>query len=139
MESDICLLCLEDIKCTDTLSLPKHCKCKVFLHLNCLNRIEFSGLLCPICRIKKTQKIYIIHYNIETPLFYHANRILEYFFDNPNLFRFILFICTSFIVSICILPKLLWIAFKDSNYRMYILTYVLTFIGMLLLIIYKIN
>ncbi len=140
MESNICLICLEDINSTDILSLPKHCKCKVFLHLNCLDQIKISGLLCPICRIKKSQKILILQYNIEDQLLYYSNKILYYFLDNPNILRFILFICISFIVSIYILFQLIWIAFNDSSYRMYALTYSLTFVGIFIsLFIYKLN
>lgn len=114
---DSCLLCLEEINCTDNLSCPSHCKCKVSLHLDCLKQIELSGLLCPICRIKKSQKVIIIRYDGNSYLLRFANNIMGYFFERPNIFSFTIIILMSCIVSVYLLPQILWLALNDSKYR----------------------
>ena len=48
-----CLICLDD---DNNLINPKHCLCKVYLHQKCLFMIGSYGLLCPICRIKTSNK-----------------------------------------------------------------------------------
>jgi len=130
---DQCLLCLEEIKCTDNLSCPTHCKCKVSLHLDCLKQIEQTGLLCLICRIKKSQRKIVISYDGNSYLLYFANKFFEYFVDRPNIISFCVFITISFAVTFCLLPKLLWIALNDSKYR----STALGFIGIVCFIIYK--
>jgi len=132
---DQCLLCLEEINYTDKLSHPAHCKCKVSLHLDCLKQIEQTGLLCPICRIKKSQKKIVIRYDSDSYLLYFANKFFEYFVDRPNIISFSVFITISFVVTFCLLPNLLWIALNDSKYR----STALGFIGIVCFIIYKIN
>lgn len=114
---DSCLLCLEEINCTDNLSCPSHCKCKVSLHLECLKMIEATGLLCPICRIKKSQKVIIIRYDGNSYLLRFANNIMGYFFERPNIFSFTIIILMSCIVSVYLLPQILWLALNDSKYR----------------------
>jgi hypothetical protein len=128
-----CLLCLEEIKCTDNLSCPTHCKCKVSLHLDCLKQIELSGLLCPICRIKKSQKVIVIRYNGDSYLLYFANKFFEYFVDRPNIFSFMILILMSFIISFCLLPQLLWLSLNDSKYR----STALAFIGIILFVFFQ--
>lgn len=119
---DQCLLCLEEINCTDNLSCPTHCKCKVSLHLECLKMIEATGLLCPICRIKKSQKVIVIRYDGDSYLLTFANKFFEYFVERPNIFTFIIFIMMSFIISFCLLPQILWLTLNDSKYRSISLT-----------------
>ncbi len=130
---DQCLLCLEEIKCTDKIACPTYCKCKVSLHLDCLKQIELTGLLCPICRIKKSQKVIIIRYDGDSYLLYFANKFFEYFVDRPNIFSFSVFILMSFVVFLCLLPQLLWLSLNDSNYR----PTALTFIGIILFAIFQ--
>ncbi len=130
---DQCLLCLEEIKCTDKLSCPSHCKCKVSLHLDCLNQIELSGLLCPICRIKKSQKVIVIQYDGNSYLLSFANNVMAYFFDRPNIFSFTIFILMSFIVTLSLIPELLWLALNDSKYR----STALAFIGVVLYVVFQ--
>ncbi len=128
-----CLLCLEEIKCTDKISCPSHCKCKVSLHFNCLKQIELSGLLCPICRIKKSHKVIIIRYDDDSYLLRFANNIMGYFFDRPNIFSFIVFILMSFVITLCLLPQILWLSLNDSKYR----STALAFIGIILLVVFQ--
>lgn len=128
-----CLLCLEEIKCTDKLSCPSHCKCKVSLHLDCLKQIELSGLLCPICRIKKSQKVIVIRYDGDSYLLNFANYIMAYLVDRPNIFSFIVFILMSFFVSLCLLPQILWLSLNDSKYR----STALGFVGIILFVIFQ--
>ncbi len=130
---DQCLLCLEEIKCTDNLSCPTHCKCKVSLHLDCLKQIELSGLLCPICRIKKSQKVIVIRYDGDSYLLRFANNIMGYFFDRPNILSFMILILMSFIISFCLLPQVLWLALNDTKYR----STALAFIGIVLFFIFQ--
>ena len=130
---DQCLLCLEEIKSTDKLSYPAHCKCKVSLHVECLKQIELTGLLCPICRIKKSQKQIIIRYNDDSYLLFFANKFFEYFVERPNIFTFGLFIIMSFIVTLCLLPQILWMTINDSKYR----PTALTLIGVIVFVFLK--
>lgn len=50
MDTDKCLLCLEEL--SEPLKRPTMCSCNVYLHKNCLEQIQNTGLLCPICRMK---------------------------------------------------------------------------------------
>jgi len=111
-----CLLCLEDLTSNNILSNPSHCKCGISLHLDCLKQIENSGLLCPICRIKKSQKIIVINYE-DSPLFFICDSVLKFFLDRPNIITFLIFLLMSFIVSLVIIPKMLWIMLNDPEYR----------------------
>ena len=53
-----CLICLED---SNNLIYPKNCSCKILLHEECLEKCEWSGLQCPICRKRKNYPNVIIH------------------------------------------------------------------------------
>jgi hypothetical protein len=51
-EYNNCLICLDTIE--NNHFETKHCDCKIILHSDCFNLMEkTTGLLCPICRIKK--------------------------------------------------------------------------------------
>ena len=131
---DTCLLCLEELTHTDKLVQPSKCGCKVYLHFNCLREIEMTGLLCPICRIKNSQKTRIIITRNVCSLLYYAELILAHFIDRPNIISFLLFFMTSIIVSLCMMPYLLFLAIKDNQYR----SSAFAFIGSVLFIVYKI-
>ena len=132
---DHCLLCLEEINRTDKLLQPSHCSCKVSLHVECLKQIELTGLLCPICRIKKSQNrvIRIVHPNENSYLMIFANKVFEYFAASPNYTRFILFILASFMVTFSLIPSLIFHGIQEPKYR----STTLTFIGITFFIIFQ--
>lgn len=109
---DNCLLCLDSLGSITTLSTPRYCNCNVYIHDNCLIKIEQNGLACPICRLKfpLTKKNYMIRMA-------SYNGILEYpmylLINNLNVFTFILLILYSFIVTLVyILPMLIFVYTK---------------------------
>ncbi len=112
-----CLFCLEDITNTDKLGQLAFCNCKVCLHANCLEQIQSTGLLCPICRIKKSRKYHSSHLPTNSILEFYSRRIFEYFVEQPNVFRFMLYFTACFMVMFCLVPHLLWLGLKDSRYR----------------------
>ena len=102
---DNCLLCLNYLGLLAELKSPRYCNCKVFLHTECMMKLEESGLACPICRIKMTRKLY--NNWLEYPIYLMMNY--------PGFISFFLFIIYSFIISIIyILPMILYIYIKDK-------------------------
>ena len=135
MNNELCLFCLEDMNCTEILGKPSHCACKVLLHQSCMRLIEDTGLLCPICRIKKSPNIrIIITENDNSYLLLFANKVFDYFEANPNVFRFIVFLCTSLIVTIALIPQLVRIGLTEPTYRMK----TLVFVGISSIVIFEI-
>jgi len=119
MNNELCLLCLDNMHLTELLTKPSHCECKIVLHQNCMQLIENTGLLCPICRIKKSQKI-IINNGMENDnsfLLLVSNKMLDYFSADPSAFRFIIFYCACCFVTIGLIPQLVWVGLNDSTYR----------------------
>ncbi len=114
-----CLFCLEDITTTDKLGQLAFCNCKVCLHANCLEQIQSSGLLCPICRIKNSRKYKYQTSNLPSNsiLEFYSRKIFDYFVEQPNVFRFMLYFTACFMVMFCLVPHLLWLGLKDSRYR----------------------
>lgn len=137
MNKEVCLFCFEDINFTETLRKPSQCSCKVLLHQNCMQLIENTGLMCPICRIKKSPNIIII-VNIENEnsflLKFFANKVFNYFATSPNAFRFIVFFVASCCITIGLIPKLIWLGLNEQTYRVKIIV----FIGILSIISFEI-
>jgi hypothetical protein len=134
MNQELCLFCLEDINFTEILTKPSHCNCKVVLHQNCMQLIENTGLLCPICRIKKSQNIIINTENDNSFLLLFANNTFNYFAAKPTTFRFIVFFVGSLIVTIGLIPKLVWVGLDDQTYRFQ----TLIFLGIISVIFFEI-
>lgn len=135
---DKCLICLENID-TENTSFPKHCNCKVKIHLQCLNLLMNSGLLCPICRIKKHDNYEIInhlnHDNHEIINYInHDPQILMFpinlFLRYPGFWTFIIYIIFSFIITFFyVLPMVIIYGLCDEVYRKNILAILLLIIG----------
>jgi hypothetical protein len=112
---DNCLLCLNLLGLMSGLKSPKYCECKVYLHTDCMMRIEESGLACPICRIKISTNITYdepISYNIiEYPIY-----LIETYL--PNSLSIIFFIMYVFIINIIyIIPMLSYIYIKEKTVK----------------------
>jgi len=125
MNNELCLLCLNNMYLTETLTKPSHCECKIVLHQNCMQLIENTGLLCPICRIKKSQKI-IINNGMENDnsfLLFVSNKMLEYFSTDPSAFRFVIFYCACCLITVGLIPQFLWFGLNDPIYRGQILIF----------------
>lgn len=119
---NICLICLDTVE--QNYTKTKHCECKIFLHSDCLELMEkTTGLLCPICRIKKSidepqyeetfesRVEQIIRFGTIPPILsYICIRLLK----NPTLPKFIMFLFLCFIASlIFIIPYVLWTYTKN--------------------------
>jgi hypothetical protein len=114
-----CLICLDD---DNNLINPKHCSCKVYLHQKCLFMIGSYGLLCPICRIKTSNKPTYILPHIFNNQGSIIDRILYspivLFIKHPNFITFIIAIILSFCNIFCfILPMSIFEMIKFSLYR----------------------
>lgn len=127
---DKCLFCLEEIK--DSWVNPKYCECKVKLHSECLSQIEGSGLFCPICRKKATDRemqilrLHILHANEPIIIWYP----FSIFYRNPNFWSFAILIIWSFVVTIFyILPILVYLALFDDRYRFHVTNILLFIVG----------
>ena len=117
MCNELCLFCLEDLNFTEILKKPSQCNCNVILHQNCLKLIENTGLMCPICRIRKSPNIRTNTRNNNSFLVFFSNKCLEYFTANTNAFGFIVFFLGSCLVTVALIPKLVWVGLNDSIYR----------------------
>jgi hypothetical protein len=120
-DKDNCLICLDLIK-NQNYTFPKHCNCKVKLHLECLNQIEKYKLLCPICRIKLISNINYDQNLITSDIFNHEPIILYFplylFFRNPNFLTFMIYLCFSFLITIFyVVPMVLIYGMCDYAYR----------------------
>ena len=120
-DEDKCLVCLDSIN-NNLFTYPKHCNCKVKLHLECLNQIEKNKLLCPICRIKSLQNNFSNHNMVHITQIYQEPFIFYFpiylFFRNPNFFTFMIYLTFSFIITIFyIIPMVLIYGLCDYAYR----------------------
>ncbi len=124
-----CSICLED---DNGLINPKHCSCKILLHPNCLELIESKGMLCPICRIKKmimNNQIYPHLLNDRGTLF---ERILytplALFQRYQNVFTFLIYLISSFIISFFILLPMFINEYIKEKRIFYSLTFIVGFL-----------
>lgn len=120
-DEDTCLICLENIENIDHLVFPKHCKCKVKMHLQCLNQINKIGMLCPICRIKKNNP------NIQLEIINNEGFItmlpLNLFLRYPNFITFAIYLLFSvFITLFYVIPLIIIYGLYDQAYRRNIIT-----------------
>lgn len=116
MKNDTCLLCLEDLILTEKLVKPSQCNCQVILHHNCIQLIENTGLLCPICRIKKLpiKRVPINISNNDLFLSLFANKVFSYLMTKPNLYRFIIFFAACCCITTEIILRLLWMILSEK-------------------------
>lgn len=110
-----CLICLNTIE--NNYNETKHCECKIVLHSECFKLMEeTSGILCPICRIKKpfhdsddetieSRYQQIARFGTIPPfLSYICIRLLK----NPTIPKFIMFLFLCWLSSmIFIIPYVL--------------------------------
>ena len=99
MQSELCLICIEEITPSTNYTHPKLCQCKVKMHIECLDKMNHYGLACPICRIK------IVSKKIRRYTEYYLEAL---FLEHPSAITFILFLLFSFVFTIFyIAPRLI--------------------------------
>ena len=91
MQSELCIICMEDITPPTNYTHPKLCECKVKMHIECFNKLNHYNLACPICRIKVKPK----RNNRDSVYFFEA-----LFLERPSASTFLLFLLFSFIITI---------------------------------------
>lgn len=101
-----CCICLED---SQNLITPKHCSCKIYLHEECLQKINEIYMLCPICRKQEHIEVRMNNTFINTVI-----ELPFYLFEKyPSFLTFLLTFISSWIFAIfIILPYILLFAIR---------------------------
>ena len=135
-----CSICLEDDNC---LINPKHCSCKILLHKNCLELIESKGMLCPICRIKQMRMINHIYPHLLNNRGTLFTRILytplALFQRYQNVFTFLIYLISSFIISFLILLPMFINEYIKERRIFYSLIFIVGFLILFCIISLKTN
>lgn len=127
MENLECVICLNQIEGGD-VAKPLHCNCDVPMHKLCRSQMMDYDLLCPICRIKKSQINLVPRQNNRIPvdninaMWYQESfliHLLQFSYDymkrKQNIYSFILFFFMCLFFSIIMLPKIFILAINDRN------------------------
>ena len=137
-----CSICLED---DEKLINPKHCSCKIYLHEKCLHLIETKGMLCPICRIKNLT----LHFNNRTIpyIFNNEGTLFERIMYTPlalfqryhNVFTFLIYLVSSFIISFLILIPMFFFEYIKEKRIGFIVFFILGILVLFCFVAVKTN